>query len=67
MQEIKIEKIEPLFSPESLAEYFGVDYKTINKLRRRGRLPVADLLIGKRKLPRWKPETIQAVIDSGVL
>jgi len=71
MQEIKIEKVHPVFSMPTLAEFLALDYKTISRMRRQGRIPVPDFVVredGKKKpFPRWKYETIMAVIESGVI
>jgi hypothetical protein len=66
-QEIKIVEEHPLYSPESLARFLDLKggESTIRKLRLQGRLPVPDIFIGKRKLPRWRWGTIQNIIERG--
>jgi hypothetical protein len=65
--EITIIKEHPLFSPDTLAKYLELKggESTIRKLRLQGRLPPPDVLIGKRKLPRWRWNSIQKVIEEG--
>jgi predicted DNA-binding transcriptional regulator AlpA len=55
--------IEPLATIESWAAALVVSVPTIERLRRAGKIPSPDVMIGR--LPRWKPSTIRAWIESG--
>lgn len=65
--EIKIVEVHPLFSPETLAKFLELKggESTIRKLRHAGRLPPPDIVIGKKRLPRWSLQNIQKTIASG--
>jgi predicted DNA-binding transcriptional regulator AlpA len=55
--------IEPLGTIESWSLALVVSVPTIERLRRAGKIPPPDVMIGR--LPRWKPSTIRAWIESG--
>ena len=55
--------IEPLATIESWAAALVVSVPTIERLRRAGRIPQADVMIGR--LPRWKCSTIRRWIETG--
>jgi predicted DNA-binding transcriptional regulator AlpA len=55
--------IEPLGTIESWAGALVVSVPTIERLRRAGKIPPPDVMIGR--LPRWKPSTIRAWIEGG--
>lgn len=63
MSSVEITEIEPLMSPQDVAEYLRVNYYTVRDLRKDGRLPPPDVMIGNR--PRWKTETIKALALRG--
>ena len=63
--EIRVAEVRPLFSPERLATYLDVDKSCIRKFRRTRRIPPPDLRIGNR--PRWKFETIESIVEQGIL
>jgi hypothetical protein len=65
--DIKIAEVPPYFSPESLAKYLDLKggESTIRKLRRQGRLPPPDLLIGNRRLPRWSYAAVKTIVGRG--
>jgi hypothetical protein len=50
---------ERLFALDDLAEYLRVSRRTAERMRSSGALPKADLHIGKKRMPRWRPETIR--------
>lgn len=54
--------LEPLLSIVEVAKLLGVSKRLIERDRAAGKFPRQDLTIGK--LPRWKPETIRAWIES---
>jgi excisionase family DNA binding protein len=56
--------IEPLLSIDDLAGILNCSRPTIERMRAAGRLPRADLHVGRRS-PRWKPETIRRWIETG--
>jgi predicted DNA-binding transcriptional regulator AlpA len=56
--------IEPLSTIETWAAALVVSVPTIERLRRAGKIPPPDVMIGSRLL-RWKPSTIRAWIESG--
>jgi predicted DNA-binding transcriptional regulator AlpA len=56
--------IEPLATIETWAAALVVSVPTIERLRRAGKIPQPDVMIGSRLL-RWKPSTIRAWIESG--
>lgn len=52
-----------MMSPQDVANYLRIDYKTVCALVNGGRLPIADVTIGNR--PRWHFETIHAATLAG--
>jgi len=54
--------LEPLLSIVEVAKLLGVSKRLIERDRSAGKFPMHDLVIGR--MPRWKPETVRAWIDS---
>ena len=48
---------------DDLADALGVSRRSLERERSAGRLPRADLTIGR--MPLWKPETIRRWIEGG--
>lgn len=59
--------IEPMLTIDGLARALSCDRRTIERMRSAGQLPAPDLLIGtgRRRSPRWRPETVRAWIERG--
>ncbi|MBD3345860.1 MAG: helix-turn-helix domain-containing protein [Chitinivibrionales bacterium] len=55
--------IPTLLTPSDIAQYLRVNYYTVRDLRHAGRIPPPDITIGNR--PRWKTETITALLNKG--
>lgn len=62
-EEIKVEKVRPMFSRQSLAKYLCLNHYTVRDLQRDGRLPPPDVVIGNR--PRWRFETVASLVARG--
>lgn len=56
--------VPALMSMEDIANYLRVDYSTVRDLRKQGRIPPEDLLIGSR-YPRWFASTIENLARTG--
>jgi excisionase family DNA binding protein len=55
--------IGPLLSIEQFARVLNISRRTAERLLASGRLPKADLRLGR--IPRWRPETVRRFLDSG--
>jgi hypothetical protein len=56
--------IEPMLTLDGLARVLSCDRRTIERMRAAGKLPRADLIIGRRS-PRWRPETVRGWLERG--
>lgn len=56
--------IEPMLTLDGLARVLSCDRRTIERMRAAGKLPRADLIIGRRS-PRWRPQTIRDWLERG--
>jgi predicted DNA-binding transcriptional regulator AlpA len=50
-------------STEAVADFLDIGRRTFERVRAKGEFPPPDLIIGK--MPRWKPETIEAWVGRG--
>jgi hypothetical protein len=51
------------FTLASLANFLKLDYDTVRRMVRQGRIPPPDIKISR--FPRWKRQTIQALVAGG--
>jgi len=51
-----------LLTPDEVAEWLGVSKRTVESLVGLGEIPVVRIGTGKRKLPRYQPEAVEAFI-----
>jgi hypothetical protein len=60
-------EIEPLLTLDGLARVLNASRSTVERMRAAGQLPPPDLYIGtgRRKSPRWRPETIRRLTEGG--
>jgi hypothetical protein len=56
-------RIEPLLGIDDLATAFSCGRRLVERMRAAGKLPPADLRIGK--MPRWRASTIRRWIEGG--
>ena len=55
--------VEPLATIETWAAALVVSKPTIERMRNAKKIPPPDVMIGR--LPRWRPSTVRAWIESG--
>jgi hypothetical protein len=56
--------LEPLLRISDLAKVINCSRREVERMRSSGRLPRADLIVGKRS-PRWRAPTVLNWLDSG--
>jgi hypothetical protein len=54
---------EPLVGIDAWVDVLCVGRRQVERLRSAGRLPAADLFVGR--LPRWRPETLRDFVAKG--
>lgn len=49
-----------LWAYAQIAEYTGLNVGLLRVWRSRGKLPVADFVVGEEEWPAWKPDTVKS-------
>lgn len=55
-------KPRPLLTPDEVAEWLGISRRTVEGLVASGEIPVVRIGTGRRKLPRFAPDAVEAFI-----
>ena len=50
--------VKPMLSADDVAEFYGVSLRSIWRWVAAGKIPAPDLRLGRRRLPRWRQESI---------
>lgn len=56
-------KSEDLLTVSEVAEFLRISISTIDRLQADGKFPLADYLLGDKKIRLWKRKTIQDWLD----